>query len=258
MFASEWARQRSDRALETVAIVDDDPAGQFLYPEFELIAGMLEAAGIRAVIADAAELALEEGRLVAAGMAVDLVYNRLTDFMLAEPRHRALREAYEAGSAVVTPNPHVYALLADKRNLLTLSDERALTQLGLDARHVAALRTVPRTLAVTADSAEELWRTRRTWFFKPHSGHGSKAVYRGDKLTRGVWAGIAQGGYVAQEIVVPSERTVRVDVALEPRKMDVRLYTYDGRLLLAAARLYQGQATNFRTKGGGFSPVFVV
>jgi hypothetical protein len=40
------------------------------------------------------------------------------------------------------------------------------------------------------------------------------------------------------------------------RKVDVRLYTYDGRPLLAAARLYQGQTTNFRTEGGGFAPVF--
>ena len=28
------------------------------------------------------------------------------------------------------------------------------------------------------------------------------------------------------------------------------------RVLLAAARLYQGQTTNFRTPGGGFAPVF--
>jgi len=38
----------------------------------------------------------------------------------------------------------------------------------------------------------------------------------------------------------------------------VRLYTYDGRLLLMAARLYQGQTTNFRTAGGGFAPIYVV
>ena len=41
------------------------------------------------------------------------------------------------------------------------------------------------------------------------------------------------------------------------RKMDVRLYTYNGDTLLPAARLYQGQTTNFRTPGGGFAPVLV-
>jgi hypothetical protein len=29
-------------------------------------------------------------------------------------------------------------------------------------------------------------------------------------------------------------------------------------VLLAAARLYRGQTTNFRTPGGGFAPVFVI
>jgi hypothetical protein len=51
---------------------------------------------------------------------------------------------------------------------------------------------------------------------------------------------------------------VDVDGRPEPRKLDVRLYTYEGEVLLAAARLYQGQATNMRTPGGGFAPLFVV
>jgi len=42
------------------------------------------------------------------------------------------------------------------------------------------------------------------------------------------------------------------------RKVDIRLYTYAGKRLLTAARVYQGQATNFRTPGGGFAPVFQV
>ncbi len=41
-----------------------------------------------------------------------------------------------------------------------------------------------------------------------------------------------------------------------PLKLDLRAYVYDGRVQLTAARLYQGQTTNFRTAGGGFAPVF--
>jgi hypothetical protein len=37
--------------------------------------------------------------------------------------------------------------------------------------------------------------------------------------------------------------------------VDLRYYVYDGRTQLLAARLYQGQTTNFRTQGGGFAPV---
>ena len=32
----------------------------------------------------------------------------------------------------------------------------------------------------------------------------------------------------------------------------------NSQIVLAAARLYQGQTTNFRTPGGGFAPVFVI
>jgi hypothetical protein len=56
--------------------------------------------------------------------------------------------------------------------------------------------------------------------------------------------------------VRPSERTIEIDGQEVQRKLDVRLYTYAGEMLLAAARLYQGQTTNFRTPGGGFAPVF--
>jgi hypothetical protein len=48
-----------------------------------------------------------------------------------------------------------------------------------------------------------------------------------------------------------------VDDEREMLKVDVRLYTYRGELLLAAARLYRGQTTNFRTPGGGFAPVLL-
>ena len=41
-------------------------------------------------------------------------------------------------------------------------------------------------------------------------------------------------------------------------KFDIRLYTYDGKVQWTAARLYQGQTTNFRTPGGGFAPVYSI
>jgi hypothetical protein len=51
---------------------------------------------------------------------------------------------------------------------------------------------------------------------------------------------------------------IKLDGISLVRKTDVRLYVYDGRVLISAARLYQGQATNFRTPGGGFAPVFAI
>ncbi len=57
-------------------------------------------------------------------------------------------------------------------------------------------------------------------------------------------------------MVPPSERTIRIDNREVPLKLDIRNYVYDAEVQLVAARLYQGQTTNFRTGGGGFAPVF--
>jgi hypothetical protein len=259
MFEREWQDQRGQALLRTVAIVDDAPASQYLAPEFELARAMFERHGVHAVIADASELAWRDGGLWHQGVRIDLVYNRLTDFALAQPVHAALRSAYEGGSVVLTPNPRAHALHADKRNLAVLGDAAQLTAWGAtpdDAQRLAAV--VPRTREVRPDEAQALWAGRRELFFKPMAGFGSRGAYRGDKLTRRVWDEILAGGYVAQELVPPSERAVAVDEQPARLKVDVRAYAYQGRVLLLAARTWQGQTTNFRTPGGGFSPVVIV
>lgn len=258
MFLVEWVRQRREGQPRRIAIIDDRPEEQYLYPEFVLARQLLLRHKIETVIADAADLSYEHNRLLVAGMEIDLVYNRLVDFAFDDPRHAALRMAYLDGAAVVTPNPRIHALLADKRNLTLLSDAERLRSCGLASEMLVDLAAVPPTSLVTPENAPHLWETRRKLFFKPAGGHGSKAVYRGDKVTKGVWATIISGGYIAQELAPPSERIIEIDQARESRKTDFRLYVYDGEILLVAARLYQGQTTNFRTPGGGFAPVFIV
>jgi hypothetical protein len=258
MFQREWTRQRGGGSLRRIAIIDDRPKEQYLYPEFVLARQMLRKHGIEAVIGDAGDLRYENGRLELNGDEIDLVYNRLVDFALEQPPHAALNAAYREGAVVVTPNPHNHALLADKRNLTLLSKPAAMAAFGLPPELRVRLAGIPMTRIVTPENADRLWEQRHGLFFKPTSGHGSKAVYRGDKVTKGVWQDIARGGYVAQAFAPPSQRMIKLDGALTSRKMDVRLYTYDGQLLLVAARLYQGQTTNFRTPGGGFASVLLV
>jgi len=258
MFTAEWRRQGRTGSPRLVAVVDDRPREQYLFPEFLLAQAFFERRGVKAIVVDPMELDYSAGVLRHGAEVVDLVYNRLVDFALEESSHAALRQAYEASAVVVTPNPRNHALLADKRNLTLLSDPDRLAAWGLDKAHLAALAHVPRTVPVTAETAEDLWARRKTLFFKPSGGYGGKAVYRGDKLTRSVWAAILQGDYIAQDLAAPSERMIDLDGEVQARKLDVRLYTYAGETLLAAARLYQGQTTNFRTPGGGFAPVVVV
>lgn len=258
MFEREWMLQRGAGTPRRIAIVDDQPEEQYLYPEFILAQRFFLKHDIEAVIADAGKLRYEGGQLLVGNESIDLVYNRLVDFAFERPQHEALRAAYEENAVVVTPNPRVHALYADKRNLSLLSDQAALRAWGSSAEMLTDLAGVPRTVIVTSTNAQQLWEGRKTLFFKPAGGHGSKAVYRGDKVTKGVWAEIIRGGYVAQEYAAPGQRMVKLDGSPEARKTDVRLYVYDGQVLLTAARLYQGQTTNFRTPGGGFAPVFLI
>jgi hypothetical protein len=154
----------------------------------------------------------------------------------------------------VTPHPRAHALYANKRNLALLTDEERLRSWGISHETLATLlSSVPATRAVDPGDAERLWSERKALFFKPAAGFGSRGSYRGDKLTRKVFAEILEGDYVAQALVPPSERLMRAEQAL---KLDLRNYVYDGEVQLVAARLYQGQTTNFRTPGGGFAPVF--
>ena len=117
------------------------------------------------------------------------------------------------------------------------------------------LAAIPRTEIMTDGNRDAMWAQRRAHFFKPATGYSSKAAYRGDKLTKRVWEETAKGIYVAQAIIAPSERQV-ADTHVTALKADIRNYAYAGVVKLVAARLYQGQTTNFRTPGGGFAPVF--
>jgi hypothetical protein len=258
MFRDEWRRVRGAEPLKTIAIVDEDPESQYLYPEFLLAQKAFEGGGLVALIVDPAALQVCDGGLYFGDRRIDLIYNRLTDFDLRQYQH--IRSAWESRQVVLTPSPAHYRRYADKTKLAMLSDESRLRDLGVSQYTIAALvQCVPQTKVVRAEDAEEWWAERKQWFFKPLSGYGGKGAYRGDKLTKRVFEEIMKSDYVAQRLAVPGERKVCL-TGIEPQvlKFDVRCYVYDGHIQLIAARLYQGQTTNFRTPGGGFALVRVV
>lgn len=259
-FLDEWTRARGSRPLRTIAIVDDDPQGQYLFPEFVLYRHLLEHAGYRVRVVDAAALAADGDTLCADGEAIDLVYNRCTDFYLAEARHAALRAAYERDLAVITPHPAAHARWADKRLLALLRDEALLEQAGLTAdERTHLLLTIPATEIVDSARAADIWARRKDLFFKPVDGFGSKAAYRGDKLTRSTFEHVLAQRYVAQALAPTSFRRVPVAGSDDtPLRVDIRNFAMAGETWLRAARLYRGQTTNFRTAGGGFAPVLAL
>ncbi len=261
MFMQEWrlSLESTDGrpSPECIAIVDDAPLEQYLYPEFLLFRQLFESRGVQAVIAPADQLRYAQGALWFGAQRIDMVYNRLTDFYLEKPQHAALAQAYADDAVVLTPHPHGHALYANKHNLILLSDEHELTAMGVErnARQIL-LQAVPRTIAVSSKTAEQWWRERKQWFFKPAGGFGSRGTYRGDKITRSAFADVLKGDYIAQQCVPPGERWIGSGDDQRALKFDVRNYVYAGEIQLMAARLYQGQTTNFRTQGGGFAPIY--
>lgn len=259
MFAEEWRLlNKGQRPLKTIAIVDNDPTQQFLYPEFVLFQYMFENAGLTSVIASPEEFHFDGTTLWHKDLAIDVVYNRSTDFYLEAPGSAALLAAYLHDAAVLSPHPQAHALLANKRNLISLSDDAWLSAIGIDAERRRILQQcIPRTIGVDPQRADTLWAARKGYFFKPVAGFGSKAAYRGDKLTKSTWADILQRDYIAQEFVPPSEQEVTWQGQNSSLKMDLRVYTYNGQPQMLTARLYQGQTTNLRTPGGGFAPIYL-
>ncbi|MEQ1589776.1 MAG: hypothetical protein ABL902_05415 [Gallionella sp.] len=256
MFRNEWRLARVNAPLKAVVIVDEQPATQYLYPEFLLAKAMFERAGISAYIVDPSVLQTRDEGLYVGDQKIDLIYNRLTDFSLQQFPH--IHSAWKNQQVVLTPNPSHYQKYADKRKLALLSNADWLGDAGVSKASIdALLQGIPQTKLVNAADAEQWWSERKQWFFKPVNGYGSKGAYRGDKLTKRVFEEIVNGEYVAQKMAVPGERSVSLNDDTVPLKYDVRCYVYDGHIQLMAARLYQGQTTNFRTPGGGFAMVRV-
>jgi hypothetical protein len=260
LFAVDWRGARGARPLGCVAIVDDNPGAQYLYPEFLLFAKLFESRGTRAIIAAPEQLTFDgDAALRCDGQLVDLVYNRLTDFYFDTAAAAPLAAAYRANAAVITPHAHAHALYANKHNFELLTDEQALRAMGVTPQTIdTLLRGIPRTVALRNATAEHWWAARKEWFFKPARGFGSRGAYRGDKLTKRVFEELLRGDYVAQRFTPPSARWNASGDAPRTLKLDLRCYVYDGKPVLLAARLYQGQTTNFRTEGGGFAPVYVI
>lgn len=259
MFSQEWQAQFGKGQPRHIAIVDEQPELQYLYPEFLLFQALFQAQGWQASICSPQQLEFRDNKLMLGEQTVDFVYNRLTDFDLSESANHAIRQAWQADAIVLSPNPYHHALYADKRNLVILSDRKLLQSWGVDATTCELLsQHIPATIRLSSDNADDLWARRRHYFFKPIAGYGGKATYRGDKLTLKVWQNLLQGEYIAQQLAHPGQRRNQADTAIPAHKFDLRNYVYRAQVQWLAARSYQGQTTNFRTPGGGFAPVYQV
>lgn len=256
MFKNEF-KKISNKELETVAIIDEHPETQYLYPDMVICKNILEKNGIQTFIMDSQHLEIVNGTAVYQGINIDLIYNRLTDFYFQNKENEKFTALRESSTTVISPNSIDYALFADKVNLLHLHNvdiyKNILSQNEIDTLKKNLLETI----LVSKDKEEYLWGNRKKYFFKPINGFGGRGAYNGKGLTKKVWEYICTHNYIAQETIPANTKNKQIDGKEESFKFDIRAYTYEGKILLLTARVYQGQTTNFRTLGGGFASVFI-
>jgi hypothetical protein len=236
-------------ATGVVAIVDDQLASQALLPEMRAIADILRPHAREVMVVDAAALSFDAGRLRHAGVPIDRVYWRSTDFLLADPSHAAIRRAVEDGTTILAPSPQAYRAIADKRRFFDWSQR---PELAIDAASGLSFR-VAETVPMNSRDIADWYRDRAAWVFKPVSGFASRGVYVGKSVSRAKLAELPVDLYLAQRYA--PHAIVERDGA--PWKYDVRFFADRGQVIGAAARLFQGQVVGMRTPGSGFAPIRV-
>lgn len=250
-FQEEW---KSFSSIATqpkrLAIVDDQVEKQNMYLEFLLYKNWIQKMGWHSELVEVSQMQFANSMLMDAHKnQIGFVYNRWTDFLLTDAKSAALKAAYEASAACISPHPQEYLLLADKQRLIDLSNPEIRKQLDLSADQITALDAVliP-TYEVKKTDPDWLWSNRKKLFFKPKRSFGGKATYRGMSISKKVFEDVLKGDFLAQEYRP-------APIYKENWKYDLRFYVYRDQIQLAIARLYQGQVTNFSTSGGGFAAI---
>ncbi len=254
-FFDDYARYGAG-TLRNLVILDELPGEQFLFPEMEAFARAFAAEGLETRILDPSELVADARGVFNAGIRCDMLYNRHCDFYLESPAMAGVREAYLAAAVCLSPNPHSYGLLADKRRMLLWCDPERLRAWGLTERERTTLALgIPDCRMLADVDPDVMWEERKDWVFKPVALFGSRGVLTGDKITRKRFHGLEPESTLCQRLVEPSLHAYPDGREF---KADFRLFVYRDRLLGVAARLYRGQVTNMRTEGGGFARVEIV
>ena len=256
-FRRELVLSGKDPQQAFVVITVQDIPQQKMYPEFLMYRDWFRGLGWSCELCEAKDLAFKEGKLrTPDGRAIDLLYNRLTDFYFEEPAYVAIRDAYFSGAVCVSPHPREYWLLADKQRLVQFTQAGFLEQTGAFEADRAAIQKVLIPTYEISDfpSLDEIWEQRKSLFFKPKRSHGGKSAYRGESVSRKVFERLIQEDILIQKFV-PAQKMPTLDPAsvLSNWKFDVRFFAYADQVQLSAARIYQGQVTNFSSPMGGFT-----
>jgi hypothetical protein len=225
-----WSGTRSARAPR-IAILDWREVPTF--SEFVLFQEYFRAHGLDAVIVDPRETELTNGRLIAAGGPVDLIYKRVLISELIDRcgiDHAVVRAV--RNRAVCMVNGFRCKLLHKKASFAALGDERNASLFPPDERraidaHIPWTRVVEERLTRHAGTEVDLvpfvLSQRERLVLKPNDEYGGKGVVLGWEVNDAVWQ-----EHVRHALTEPHVVQERVPVPREPYPAVV-----DGRLQIA-------------------------
>lgn len=245
-------RQNNTALPKLIAIIDHHPQEQFLFPEMQIFATMFAQAGIQAVILDPSQIESQNNGLYYQDQLIELIYNRHCDFYFQTAEMQSIAQAWQQQSVCITPNPHVYGLLADKQRMVDWSNAGMLAKFLAPKCAARLQHAIPDTQLLKSLDKDSVWSVRKKKVFKPTTSFASRGVYIGDKLTKSKFDSLNPENTLVQQRIKPNI-TLMADG--EKFKTDFRLFVYRNTILNVSARLYQGQVTNLRTVNGGFGKI---
>ena len=268
----EWSGRRD---LPRIAIVDWEEVPT--YSEFLVTVDYLRAHGLECVIADPREVEYSDGRLVAAGLPVDVVYKRvlINELVDREGMDHAIVRAVR-DNAVCMVNPFRCKILHKKASLAVLSDERNAhlfdaEELGAIAEHIPWTRVVEERKTVlegrTVDLLPFIREHRDRFVLKPNDEYGGKGILLGWEVDDAAWAEGLRAAltepYIVQErIALPSEpypTFVDGRVHVSNRMLDTAPFVFHGDYVDGClTRLSTDPLLNVTAGGGSTVPTYLV
>ena len=247
------------------------------YSEFVLYRDYFTAMGLECVIADVRECELVNGRLIAAGTPIDLIYKRVLIGELVEreglehPIVRAVRSG-----AVCMVNPFRCKILHKKASLAVLSDERNAAlfdgpEQRVIAEHIPWTRLVEeRTTEFQGKRIDLLpWmaQNRERLVLKPNDQYGGTGIVLGWEVSDSAWAAaveqaLAEPFIVQERIGLPEESFpswAEGTLVYANRIVDTAPFVFGGAYADGClTRVSTASLVNVTAGGGSTVPTFVV
>lgn len=270
-----WTRFSGGSARPTIGIIDwrDVPT----LSEFRLFQDYFRSLGFVCVIADPRECEYRDGRLVAAGHAVDLVYKRVLINELIEHgglTHPLVRAVRDRAACLV--NPFRCKVLHKKASLAVLSDERnadlfTAAQRQVITEHVPWTRVVEERTTTHGGREVDLLpfavAHREQLVLKPNDDYGGAGVLLGWDTEPGAWSAalthaLDHPAVLQERIPLPSEPFPALTdggVVFGERIVDTAPFVVDGGFVDGClTRISTDPLVNVTAGGGSTVPTFVV